>query len=415
MNISLCMIVKNEAENLPQCLESVSPLVTEVVIVDTGSEDNTKEIATRWGAKVYDYQWQDDFAQARNFALQFVTGDWVLVLDGDERLNKKVIPLLKQLTEKKENLVINLIREEIGSNSSPYSLVSRLFRRHPQIYFSRPYHALIDDSVIALLEKENHWRVVDLTEEVAIFHYGYQPGVIAAKNKTEKARKAMESYLANHPHDAYVCSKLGALYLSLGEVKKGIKLLKTGLKYNSPSATPQVLHELHYHLANAMVRENQFTLAEKHYQKAIEIPIAEILKLGAYLNYGSLCYQRRQYQRAIELYNTCIRIAPNYALAYYNLGLTYKAMGNIPLAMENYRQAIRLNPSYPWAYQNLAVLLFKQGYIEESASLFKTAYRLHQQENPSLADDLKEELKLIGIRLEEAETEGETDILPEKG
>ncbi|MDW8115090.1 MAG: tetratricopeptide repeat protein [Geminocystis sp.] len=224
---------------------------------------------------------------------------------------------------------------------------------------------------------------------------------LAAKNKTEKARKAMEKYLANHPYDAYACSKLGGLYLSLGEVKKGIKLLKTGLKHNS-SATPDVLYELHYHLGNAMVEEKQFTLAEKYYQKAIQIPIAEILKLGAYLNYGSLCHQRRQYQRAIEFYNACIRIAPNYALAYYNLGLTYKAMGNIPLAIESYRQAIRLNPNCPWAYQNLAVLLFKQGYIEESASLFKTAYHLHQKENPSLAENLKEELKSIGIPLEEA-------------
>ncbi|MDW8115091.1 MAG: glycosyltransferase family 2 protein [Geminocystis sp.] len=174
MTISLCVIVKNEEENLP-CLESVSSLVTEMVVVDTGSHDKTKDIARKWGAKVYDYQWQDDFSKARNFALQFVTGDWVLVLDGDEKLNEKVIPLLKKLTGEKDNLVINLIREEIGSNSPPYSLVSRLFRRHPQIYFSRPYHALIDDSVIALLERENHWRIVDLTEEVAIYHYGYQP------------------------------------------------------------------------------------------------------------------------------------------------------------------------------------------------------------------------------------------------
>jgi len=269
-SISLAMIVKNEAHNLPRCLDSVKNCVDEMIIVDTGSTDNTKEIALSYGATVYDYQWNDDFAQARNYGLRYVTGDWVLVLDADEVFNSKIIYQIKPLIEKDYSLVINLIRQEIGAISSPYSSLSRLFRHHPDIRFSRPYHTLIDDAVISLQQKEKSWKIVDLTE-IAIQHYGYQPQIIAEQEKAQRARQAMESYFAQNPQDAYVCSKLGALYVSLGEVKKGLKLLKTGLKSNL--ATSMVLFELHYHLANAYVNLQRNALAVKHYKKAIELPI----------------------------------------------------------------------------------------------------------------------------------------------
>lgn len=395
-SISLAMIVKNEADNLPQCLDSVKNCVEEMIIVDTGSTDNTKEIALSYGAKVYDYQWNDNFAEARNYGLQYVSGDWILVLDADEVFNSKILPQIKPLIEKENSLVVNLIRQEIGAISSPYSSLSRLFRHHPDICFSRPYHALIDDSVINLQQKERTWKIFDLVE-VAIQHYGYQPQIIAQQDKAQRARKAMESYFAQHPQDAYICSKLGAMYISLGEFKKGLKLLKTGLKSNL--ATPTVLFELHYHLANTYVKEQQISLAIKHYQKAIALPILGKLKLGAYHNYGSLCYQRGEYKQALNLYRQCITIEPHYALAYYNLGLTHRAMGNISLAMETYHQAIKLNPEYPWAYQNLGVLLLQQGYTQESVSIFQKAYILHKRQNPSIAESLKEELKLIGLNL----------------
>ena len=152
ITVSLCMIVKNEAATLPQCLDSVKDLVEEMVVLDTGSDDNTVTLAQDLGAKVYHYQWHDDFAAARNQALQYVEGEWVLVLDADEVLVPEVIPHIQQAIQEKDNLVVNLLRHEIGASSSPYSQVSRLFRNHPQVKFSRPYHAIIDDTVTQLLK-----------------------------------------------------------------------------------------------------------------------------------------------------------------------------------------------------------------------------------------------------------------------
>ena len=154
VQLSLCMIVKNEAANLAQCLTSVKDLVDEMVVLDTGSSDRTLEIAKEFGAITASQEWGDDFAIARNEALKLVTGDWVLVLDGDEVFNINAIKDVKSAISQENTLVVNLIRHEIDAVQSPYSAVSRLFRNHPAIKFARPYHETIDDSVLELLKQE---------------------------------------------------------------------------------------------------------------------------------------------------------------------------------------------------------------------------------------------------------------------
>ncbi|MFM7790363.1 MAG: glycosyltransferase family 2 protein, partial [Microcystis panniformis] len=126
--LSLCMIVKNEAENLRRCLDSVKGVVDEMIVMDTGSTDDTIAIAKSYGAIVPSYDWRGNFSEARNKALKYVTCDWILVLDADEELNPAIVPKMRRAMEKEENLVINLIRHEIGAIQSPYSLISRLFR-----------------------------------------------------------------------------------------------------------------------------------------------------------------------------------------------------------------------------------------------------------------------------------------------
>src|SRR5687767_8678861 len=108
MGLSLCMIVRNEAENLPQCLESVRSLVDEQIILDTGSTDDTVAIAQSLGATVAHFPWNGSFSDARNEALRHVTQDWVLVLDADETLVEAAIPLIQQAIQAENVLVVNL-------------------------------------------------------------------------------------------------------------------------------------------------------------------------------------------------------------------------------------------------------------------------------------------------------------------
>ncbi len=87
MKISLCMIVKNEEEVLARCLESVQPLVDELIVADTGSDDGTLTIARNYTDLIYQIPWEDDFAKARNFAFSKATGDYIMWLDADDYIS----------------------------------------------------------------------------------------------------------------------------------------------------------------------------------------------------------------------------------------------------------------------------------------------------------------------------------------
>src|SRR5207248_2212994 len=86
-SVSVTMIVRDEEANLPECLRALAGLEVDLVVVDTGSADRTKEVAAAFGARVFDFPWRDDFAAARNEALRHATGAWVFWLDADDRLD----------------------------------------------------------------------------------------------------------------------------------------------------------------------------------------------------------------------------------------------------------------------------------------------------------------------------------------
>src|SRR5690606_22915077 len=102
--ISLCMIVRNEERVLDRCLSSVNNLVDEIILVDTGSTDNTQEIAKKYTKNIYHFEWINDFSAARNFAADKATGEWILVLDADEYVDednfREFIKLLKEDNER---------------------------------------------------------------------------------------------------------------------------------------------------------------------------------------------------------------------------------------------------------------------------------------------------------------------------
>ncbi|MEH2389917.1 MAG: tetratricopeptide repeat protein [Nostoc sp.] len=390
MKLSLCMIVKNEAATLPKCLNSVRKVVDEMVVLDTGSIDRTPNIAQQLGAKVHHFKWCNDFSAARNAALKYVTGDWILVLDADETLTSAIVPQLREVIARDEYLLINLVRQEVGAEQSPYSLVSRLFRNHPDIHFDRPYHALVDDSVSAILTKEPHWQVGYLPG-VALLHTGYQKSAIAQNNKYAKAATAMSAFLATHPDDPYVCSKLGALYVETGKISQGMELLRRGI--TAADENYDILYELHYHLGIAYSRLQKSPQAISHYKAAIKLPIYPMLKLGAYNNLGNLLKAAGDFNGAKTAYATTLKIDPTFVVGHYNLAMIFKALGLFTDAIAYYQNAISLNPNYAEAYQNLGVVLLKIGNHQDSLTAFRKAIALHERYNPEEAKRLRQGLQ----------------------
>jgi tetratricopeptide (TPR) repeat protein len=378
--LSLSMIVRDEAPRLERCLASVAGFVDEMVVVDTGSRDYTVAIAERCGAVVHRLPWPGDFAPARNRALEWVHGDWVLVLDADEQLRPEAREPLRQLMAQSDLLLINLLRFEQGALQSPYSSVSRLFRRHAAIRWSRPYHAMVDDSVLELLAAEPRWRLASCPEP-ALLHEGYRPELLAAGDKAARLRQAMEAELGAHPGDPYASAKLGGLEVSQGNRERGIALLEAGLAHSPPPADP-VRYELLLHLAIAHSPEDP-ALAQALYRQALALPLEPRLTLAARLNLAALLLQQGEPKQAASHCRQVTETAPEVALGWYNLGLIERRRGDPVAAIAAYRRALALASEHAEAHQNLAVALLVGGDIEGARRAFRTAITLLRRQGRS--------------------------------
>lgn len=393
------MIVKDEAAALPSCLESLAAAdpegwITERIVLDTGSQDNTIAIASSLNCQVLNYVWDDDFAAARNVSLGYATGDWLLVLDADEQLVPHSLVPLQPLLQQANIISINLLRQEVGATQSPYSMVSRLFRRHPDLSFRRPYHAMIDDSLAELLQQEPSWKVVDASH-IAIRHRGYDAKAIATQNKFTRARQAMERYLKDHPKDSYCCAKLGALYGEQGNWSRGISLLNRGLKSSELDAPSR--YELHYHLAIGHRQLGNSEAAAQAYQAALEVAVPDMIKLGAYNNFASLLQAEGLPEMARSLYEQAIAIDPNFATAHYNLGKLKREQGDLAGAIAAYETALSLAPDSPEIHQNLGVALLKAGAVARSQAAFEQAIALYDLQQPDQAEALRRQLRELNL------------------
>ena len=394
--LSLSMIVRNEEARIAACLASVQDLADEMVVVDTGSSDATVSLARAAGARVEQIDWPGDFAPARNSALTFLNGDWVLVLDADEQLRPEVIPVLKQLMAEPDALVINLLRYEVGAAMAPYSSVSRLFRRHPAIRWSRPYHSMIDDSVQELLTSEPHWRILDCAEP-AILHDGYRPELLAGTDKAERLRQAMEAELKAHPGDPYASAKLGGLLISEGKHDQALPLLRQGLEQTATQDAER--YELLVHLALAL-SPNDPVGAVAAYRQALAIDLDPRISLGAQINLAARLMEQGDLDEAIQLTQTATQAAPEVALSWTNLGLMQRRRGDIAAALAAYSQAIALDPNNASCHQNRAVALLLGGDIDGARSAFRTAITLlDTQGRPADAQALREKAQSI-VKLE---------------
>lgn len=394
--VSLCMIVRDEAELLPRCLASVQGQVDELIVLDTGSRDRTPEIAADAGAKLLHTDWADDFSAARNQAIAAATGDWILVLDADEELIPEAWAELRSQLDQPEALAFTILREETQAGQVPYSRLSRLFRNRPEIRFQRPYHELVDDSLLLLQEQEPHWQITAWPTPV-IRHYGYGHDRLQQRGTAERMRRSLETWLADHPEDAYLCSKLGGLLVQEGDLKAAQRWLKQGLKQGRPE--PAVRYELLYHLALLERRQGDVDAAIDRYQAALQEPVDAIHKLGAWVNLSHLYRDRGQVGLAYDAARQAVAAAPSATVALTAWGLAARAIGNYPEAIAAYQQALQLDPNDPSLYQNLGAVLFQVGQLEASYEAFRLAIAGYEQQGSPEAQRLELRLQAMGIRV----------------
>ncbi len=218
--ISLCMIVKNEEEFLTGCLESVKGVVDEIIIVDTGSTDRTVEIAREHGAKVYHYEWNDDFAAARNESLKHATCGWILVLDADERLDAGAGAVLKGVANANRPEAIyaaKIVNYGVPGNETQHYF-PRFFPNHSGIRFEGLIHERPTASASKGLSAS--WLPHRL-EGFAVVHHGYRGDVVESRDKMRRNIALLERILEaeDNPYYRY---KLGSMLLSAGRVSEAV-------------------------------------------------------------------------------------------------------------------------------------------------------------------------------------------------
>ncbi len=161
--LSLCMIVKDEEQFLPMCLDSVKDYVDEIIIVDTGSTDRTVEIAEKYNAKIYHHPWENSFSKARNYSLKYATSNWILILDADEELDAKDAPGLKTVIREcdADLLYLQVLDKTIEGEIVSVSNSVRVFKNHLGIKYEGTVHNY--------LQYNGNTRITD----IKLFHYGY--------------------------------------------------------------------------------------------------------------------------------------------------------------------------------------------------------------------------------------------------
>ncbi|MDQ0891978.1 glycosyltransferase involved in cell wall biosynthesis [Paenibacillus sp. V4I9] len=235
--LSLCMIVKNEEKVLERCLLSVKTLVDEIIVVDTGSTDQTKAIAVRHTDKVYDFSWTNDFSAARNESIRHAAGRWILILDADEYVQPTDHDKLrKYLLEYKSNrpcgFVLNIMN--FGGSGNDESNVTestgaRLFLNGKSIRYIEPIHEQLTSD----------FGTPSFTPyPFVIFHTGYTVQVVQEKNKSERNLSILEKMNAGEKrNNPYFCFVLGNEYTSTGREDEALEVYRRSLERSSPSDT----------------------------------------------------------------------------------------------------------------------------------------------------------------------------------
>ncbi|MDW8011963.1 MAG: glycosyltransferase [Bacteroidota bacterium] len=228
MGISVCIIARDEEASLPECVKSVQSIADEVIVVDTGSTDATVAIARRMGCQVFSFPWNDDFAAARNYALEQAHEEWILSIDCDERLrNPEVVRrTLQAVSPKVDALLVRCISPaEHGSTS--IALVARLFRRHQEIRFRGRIH-----EQVARLNGE--LRIAQ--SEIELWHEGYARGEGILRAEHERNLRLLQQALSEEPGNAYLWLQYARSALVLQRLTEASQALQQALQMSSPES-----------------------------------------------------------------------------------------------------------------------------------------------------------------------------------
>lgn len=391
--ISLCMITKNEEKNLEKCLTSVKPIVDEIIIIDTGSTDKTKEIAKKFTDKVYDFKWNNDFSEARNFSLSKSTKDWILVLDADEVIANNDIDKIKKLTENKEIMGYSFIRRNYTNNSSLsgwlpndnlyvegknfaglyLSKLIKLFWNKKEIRFEGIIHELVDKSIEKLNGKI---KLADIP-----LHHFSSLNLESEKEKRKFYLKICQEKTKQEPNN-------GNAFLELGIICKELEMHDEAINaFEKATAINKKLTRACLELGIVFEKKEDYNEAIKHYRQALKInpkSSEALFGLGiCFFRLGILTNAKENFEKALEL-------NPNNPKIYTSLGAVYEKLGDNENAIKILEFVIKFNPKNSMAYFNLGIVFEKEGKNKKAIEAYENAIRAGHKKSLQLKNKINE-------------------------
>jgi glycosyltransferase involved in cell wall biosynthesis len=335
--LSLAMIVKNEARCLARCLRSIQKVVDEIIIVDTGSTDDTVKIAKEFGGKVSHYDWTNDFSAARNFALDQTGEDWILVLDADEFASDALGKEAREFIQNRPGIGRLKIVSDFRRNGSllrSQSFVPRLFPRGPR------FQGRIHEQIVSSLPRTN------LCAEV--WHDGY-----LETQKSDRNTKLLLAELEREPGNVYLLYQLAIEYSSLQQTENAFQCLQKAfarVKYDEPFA-PNIVVDLLYAVmalkkfdagAEAVAQSETLLGDFPDFHLVRGLFYMNLIRSNASKHIKDLPKIEQSFQRCLALGETdkykSVRGSGSF-LASYNLGVFYHAFGNANAAKKCFETA----------------------------------------------------------------------------
>jgi glycosyltransferase involved in cell wall biosynthesis len=314
MYISQCIIVKNEEKNIEHCLTHLKSVVDEQIVVDTGSTDRTIEIAKELGAKVFHFDWIDDFSAARNFALDKAKGDWIIFLDCDEYFSEDSVPLIRECIKKYgqrkkiEGLTTNFIN--IKSNGEIISTVknvsARIFKRKSYLRYKNKIH-----EILVNINKANENIVrADISNLLKIYHTGYDKTIVNEKNKNERNFELLEKELEDNPRDIKINYYMSRQMNIEGKYEEAIEYSLKAISYIDD------FYQFDYYCTiYSGIMINMLSLL-KSYDEIKVIFDDAVKKYPAYPDYywilGIAAVRGNKYEEAVNLLEKCIKLCEKY-------------------------------------------------------------------------------------------------------
>ena len=383
--LSLCMIVKNEEANLGLCLESVKGVADEIIIVDTGSIDRTVEIARQYGAKISSYQWDDDFAAARNVSLRSATSDWIMVLDADEALAEEDRGCLRALLRQDgpTSYLLNIV-SPVNDQLSSHAVINpfpRLFRNRPEIRFEGRCHEQVSPSIARIGGTVS-------PSEIRVHHRGYHGLWVDLPAKRQRNIRILSKQLVDHPDDPSAHFHLGEVYALEGRIGEAIACYRAALLL--PGLPPKNRSVARRSLASCLLSRQRFEEAWQECGLAMEEdPGYAMPHLTGAIALGRLS-RFEAASRQIDLYlakanrkgrslQGPLAHEPKQAYALSFKGNCLFALREVDRALDCYRAALSFDQDSPDGHLGMGKIHRLQGRAQEAVAALEKAATLFGQ------------------------------------